>query len=201
MRLPRRVPRRGRSISVSLLLRTARDHGGVRRLGQDDLRFRPLLHEHAAHPFERPARSKARDEEVESLAGEIGENLLRGRARVHVGISLVFELAREKPSVLFGELDRFLHHARTTRRRWRENDLRAEEAHQATPLDAERLGHRHDERISLGGAHHRESNTRVAARSLDHRLARLELAFTLGVLDYSEREAILPGAEWIEGLA
>ena len=82
--------------------------------------------------------------------------------------------------------------------RRRENDFRAEKAHQPAALDAERFGHRDDQRIAFRRAHHREPDAGVAARRLDHRLSRLELARLLRVLDDAEREAILDGAERIE---
>jgi hypothetical protein len=57
-----------------------------------------------------------------------------------------------------------------------QHHLGAEEAHQPAPLDAELLGHRHDQRIALLGAHHGKADAGVAAGRLDHGLAGLQLA-------------------------
>jgi hypothetical protein len=82
----------------------------------------------------------------------------------------------------------------------RDDDLRAEEAHQLAPLDAERLRHRQHAGIALGRADHGEADAGVAARRLDHRLARLQLAGLLARLDHRKREAILDRSQRIEGL-
>ena len=94
----------------------------------------------------------------------------------------------------------FVDHADGALGRRREHHLGAEEAHQLAPLDAERLRHRHHQRIALRGAHHREPDAGVAAGRLDHGLAGLELAGFLGRLDDAERQAILDRAERIERL-
>ena len=84
---------------------------------------------------------------------------------------------------------------------WRgQHHLGAEEAHQPAPLDAELLGHRHDQRIALLRAHHGEADAGVAAGRLDHRLAGLELAGFLGRLDDAQRQPILDRAQRVERL-
>src|SRR5581483_5407361 len=54
--------------------------------------------------------------------------------------------------------------------------------------------------VTLGGAHHRQSDARVTARRLDHRLSGLQRAVALGRLDDAEGEPVLHGAGRIEEL-
>jgi len=109
-------------------------------------------------------------------------------------------MAGQEPAVGLGEFDCLGHHPHAAFRCRCDRDLGAEKAHQLAPLDAERLRHRDDERIALLGAHHRQADAGVAARRFDHRLARLELAGRLGVLDHPEGQPILDRAQGIEGL-
>ena len=83
-----------RSCSVPL-----RQHRRVRRLADDDLGVRPFLAEHARDALERAAGAEAGHPVVEPLAGEIVDDLARRGARMHVGIGLVLELARQEPAV------------------------------------------------------------------------------------------------------
>src|SRR5206468_7302527 len=66
------------------------------------------------------------------------------------------------------------------------------------PLHAERFRHRHHQRVPLCRADHGEADTSIAARRLDHGLARLEGPLPLSILDDAEREAVFHRAEWIE---
>ena len=120
--------------------------------------------------------------------------------RVIVRVGLVLELAGQEPAVRLGELDGLHHHAEAALRLRGEHHLGAEEAHQPAPLDAELLGHGHDQRIALGGAHHGEPDAGVAAGGLDHGLAGLQFARLLRRLDDAERQAVLHRAQRIEGL-
>ena len=165
-----------------------------------DLGVRHFLGEHARHALQRAAGAVAGHPVVELLALEVVDDLARRGARMDVGVGLVLELAGQEPAVRLGELDRLGHHADAAPGRGREHHLGAEKAHQPAPLDAELLGHGHDQRIALGGAHHREPDAGVAAGRLDHRLAGLELARLLGGLDDAEREAVLHRAERVERL-
>ena len=61
--------------------------------------------------------------------------------------------------------------------------------------------HHRDERIALRGADHRERDAGVAGRRLDHRLAGLQRAAALGVLDDGDREAVLDRGQRVEDLA
>jgi hypothetical protein len=49
-------------------------------------------------------------------------------------------------------------------------------------------------------AHHGEADAGVSARRFDDGHARFELARPFRVLDHAEGEAVLHGAEWVEGL-
>src|SRR5438477_255372 len=108
------MSRRGRAVLVPLLFCTARHHRSIGRLGKDDLRFRTLLSKHTANAFESAAGTKASYEIIETLSREISDNLTRRSPRVYCGIRFVLELAREKPSMRFSELDCFRHHAGST---------------------------------------------------------------------------------------
>jgi hypothetical protein len=118
---------------------------------------------------------------------------------VKVGVRLVLELPGHKPSIRLRQLSRFTHHAGSAFRCRCQDDFGAEESHEAPALDAERLCHRDHQWVPFLRAYHRESDAGVAARRFDDRLARLEPAGTLGVLDDAQREPVLDRAEWIEG--
>ena len=189
-----------RAVRVALLSGSAREHGRVGGLADHDLRCRPLLGEHTRNALERAAGAEAGDPVIEPLAGEVGEDLGRRGPRVHVGVGLVLELAGEEPAVRAGQLNGLVHHARALLGRRREHHLRAEETHETPALHAEGLGHRHDKGITLLRAHHREADAGVATRGLDYGLSRFERSRPFGVLDDAEGEAVLHGAERIEGL-
>src|ERR1700741_4755469 len=152
-------------------------------------------------PVRVPARPPSGHETIEAPADEVLKDLRSRRVAVIGRIGLVLELPREEPAVLLRQLLGLSHHARAPLGRRRQEDLGAEHAHQLAPLDRERLGHDRDERIALGGAHHREGDAGVAGGRLDHRLARLERAGTLRVLDDGDRQAILDRGHGIEELA
>src|ERR1700729_169757 len=99
MGFPRRMTCRGRSIRVSLLFDTAREHGGIVRLAYDDLRLRPLLREHPRYALQRASGAKPRHPVVQLLALEIVHDLSRRCSRVHIGVGLVGKLARQKPTM------------------------------------------------------------------------------------------------------
>src|SRR5688500_15944240 len=185
---------------LPLLLRAAGEHRRVSGLTHDHLRLGALLLEHAPDSLERAARADPGHPIIETLTGEIVHDLARRRARVKVGVGLVLELPGEKPSVRRGELDRLPDHPRASLGRGREDDLRPQEAHQASTFDAEALGHGDHERIAVLRADNRQADTGVATRRLDHRLSRLERARPLRVLDYAKSETILDGAERVERL-
>ena len=188
------------AVGVARLRDAAAEHRRVVGLARDDARVGARLLQRARDALQRAAGAEARDPVVEPLAGEVGEDLLRRRARVHVGVGFVLELPAEEPAVRLGELDGLREHAAALLRRRREHDLGAEEAHQLAALDAEVLGHHDDERIALLRADHREPDAGVAARGLDDRLAGLQRAASLGALDDGPRQAVLDRAHRIEGL-
>ena len=119
---------------------------------------------------------------------------------MNVGIGFVFELTREEPAALLGELDGLRHHAHPALRRRSQHHLGAQETHQLPPFDAEGLGHRHDQRIALLRAHHGETDAGVAAGRLDDGLPGLQLPGALGGLDDAERKPVLDRAQGVECL-
>jgi hypothetical protein len=106
-----------------------------------------------------------------------------------VGFGL--KLVAEEPAVLLTELGGLGDHPSALARLGRHDDLGAEHAHNLATLDGERLGHRDDALVPALRAEHRDRNARVARRRLDDRVARLEEALCLGVLDDPQREAVL----------
>ena len=156
---------------------------------------------HFAGAGERAARAPARDEMVEALADEVLQDFRAGRVAVIGRIRRILELAREEPAMFLRELGGLAHHALAAFGGGREDHLRAEHAHDLAALDREGFDHHGDERITLRGAHHRERDAGVARRRFDDRLARLQRAAFLRVLDDRDREAILDRRERIEELA
>ena len=117
-----------------------------------------------------------------------------------VALSAVSNWRAQEPAVGLGQLLGLQVHPQALGGARRQDHLGAEEAHHAAALDGERVGHRHDQRIALGGADHRQPDAGVAARRLDHRLPRLEFAAALGLLDDADREAVLDRPGRIEEL-
>src|SRR3546814_20805288 len=105
---------------------------------------------------------------------------------MEVGVSLVLELAAEKPAVTLGQHDRLGQHAGAFLRRRREDDLGAEKAHQRAPLDAEVLRHADAQRIALLSADHGKAEAGVAAGPLEHRLTRAQRYGAPGAPDEAE---------------
>src|SRR5690348_10146669 len=99
------------------------------------------------------------------------------------GIRLVFELPTQEPAVRLGELRRLGKHAAPFKCGGCQYDLCAEEPHQSAPLNAEVLGHGHNERISFLCAHHGEADTGIPTRRLDYRLSGSKSSRALGIFD------------------
>ncbi len=189
-----------RAIGHAFLRYAAAEDRRIVRFADDDPRLRACLPQHARYTLERTARSVTRDPVVERRIRECFQDLGCGRSRMRIGVRLVLELAHQEPAVFLGQFDRLGQHAAALERGGREHDPGAQKAHQLAPLDAETLGHRHDERITLAGAHHREPDARIAAGRLDHGLPRAERAAPLGIFDDAQREAVLDRAHRVEGL-
>ena len=109
MRLEGRDGRRRRTVGVALL-RRRRCRASARRRGSQTtiLVSGRSLASTRATPLSVPPVPIAGDPVVEPLAGEIVDDLARGGARMHVGIGLVLELARQEPAVGLGEFDRLV---------------------------------------------------------------------------------------------
>jgi hypothetical protein len=86
------------------------------------------------------------------------------------GIRRIIELFGEEGAVLVGESLGRAHHAAAALGRRRQDDLRAQRAHQLAPLDREAVGHEGDEGIAARRADHRQRDAGVAGGRLDHHL-------------------------------
>jgi hypothetical protein len=135
-----------------------------------------------------------------SAVSEIVDDLACGGARVHVRVGLVLELAGHEPAVRLGQFLGLVDHAHAALRRRGQHHLGAEKTHQTATLDAKGFGHRHDQRIALLGAHHRQANAGIAAGGFDDGLAGLEFAALLGRFDHPERQSVLDRAQRVERL-
>ena len=149
--------------------------------------------EHAAYPGNRTARAHPGDEGVN--LGELGDELARRRLPVNLRVRGVRELLRHVP---VGILDKQLFrpsdgavHALGVGAEDEAGTVRLEEG--ATLL-AHRVGHRQHETVSLDGRHERQPDSRVAARRLDDRAARLEGALALRGFYHRAADAVLDTA-------
>ena len=82
----------------------------------------------------------------------------------------------------------------------REHDLGAQEAHQLTAFDGEAVRHGNDQRVAFRGADHGESDSGVAARRLDDRLARLQVTAAFRLFDDADREPVFHRCGGVEEL-
>src|ERR1700745_2634847 len=112
---------------------------------------------------------------------------------MHLGIRFVLELPTQEPAVLLGELRRLGKHTAPFKCGGCEYNLCAEEPHQFAPLNAEVLGHSHNERISFLCAHHGEADTGIPTLRLDHPLSGSKSSLALGISDASESQSVFNG--------
>ena len=82
-----------------------------------------------------------------------------------------------------------------------DDHLGTQHAHQTPPLNREGLRHDDDAVVAALSADHRHRDARVSRGGLDHRVARLERAALLGILDDGDGEAVLDARERVEVLA
>src|SRR5579871_69552 len=194
------MTRRRRSISISRLLNPAREHRRIGRLAHHNLRLRSLLRKHTRDTLQRPSRTKPRNPIIQSLTLEIVHDLPSRRPRVHIRIRFIRKLTRQKPSMRLGQLHRLGHHSHPSRSRGSQHNLRPQEPHQLAPFHAESLRHRHNKRIPLLRAHHRQPDPRIPTRSLDHRLSGLQLSSLFSILNHTKRQTIFHRPQRIERL-
>ena len=193
------MARRRLAAGVALLGDAAGEQRRVVGLGDDDADLGIGRLQPARGAEQRAAGAEARDEGMDPLALEVGQDLARRRAGVHLGVGLVVELPAEEPAVLLGQLDRLVEHAAALLAGRREHHPGAEKAQELPPLDAEALGHGQHQRVALLRADHRQADAGVAAGRLDHRLPRAEQAAALRILDDRQRHPVLDRAERVEG--
>ena len=200
MRLKRRVAARGAAIGRTVLRRAGLHKGGVGGFGQDDLRFRPFLPQHTRDAGHGAASAIARDEVIQPLAFEIGHDLPRRGGFVDIGIGGGFELTGKEPAIRLGQFLGLGIHAIAFQCARRQHHLGAQKPHQPPPLHRETVGHRHHQRIALGGADHGKADAGIARCRLDHRLAGGKLAVTFRRLDDVQRQAVLDRGGRVERL-
>mmetsp|Transcript_11116 Transcript_11116/g.21568 ORF Transcript_11116/g.21568 Transcript_11116/m.21568 type:complete len:259 (-) Transcript_11116:95-871(-) len=195
------VRAQGRAVLLAFGFDPALKKSCVLRLGQHDLDFRAIGFESLAHTVERASRAVARHPVVKLLALKVVEDLLAGGGLVELPVGLVLELVAEEPAVLLAQLLRLAHHARALARLGCHNHLCAEHAHESPPLDGEGLGHGDDALVAALRADHGDGDAGIARGGLDHRVARLEHAALLRVLDDREGQPVLDRRERVEKLA
>ena len=88
---------------------------------------------------------------------------------------------------LLGACDRALHPLRAVR----QDDLRPIGLEEVAALHAHRLRHRENRAVAARRRHRGDTDARVAARRLDQRRPRRNLAVLFRLLDHRDRNAIL----------
>mmetsp|Transcript_31350 Transcript_31350/g.70435 ORF Transcript_31350/g.70435 Transcript_31350/m.70435 type:complete len:252 (+) Transcript_31350:570-1325(+) len=190
-----------RPVRVPLGGDATREKASRGRFSQDNLHVRSLRLDVFTRTVEGAASAISRDPVVKRLALKIIDNFGAGRRLVKLPVRLILELPAEEPSVLFAELLCLANHPSALVFLRGHDDLGAKHSHDLSALNAKGLSHCNDTLVAPLRAHHGHSDARVAARGLDHGVARLERAFLLGVLDDSQCKAVLHAAERIEELA
>src|SRR5262245_52228011 len=149
MRFEGRVRGRWRAVGLARLIDVTTQELRVLWFANDDLSVGHLLGKHARDALERAACAVSSYPIIEAHASEVFHDLARGRAGMEIWIGFVLELAGEKPAVRLRQLNCFDHHAHSALRLGREHHLGTKETHKPAPLDAELLGHRHDEWVAF----------------------------------------------------
>src|SRR5580698_8175290 len=116
----------GGAVGVAGLVGAGGEHGCAVGFADDDSGLGAFVGEDAGYAFEGAAGAESRDPEVEPVAFEVAENLLRGGVGVHGGVGFVVELTGTKPAVFFGQLVGFFHHAEASLGSGGEDDACAE---------------------------------------------------------------------------
>ncbi len=189
-----------RAVGVAGLRDAACEHRGVVGFADHDAGAGTLLLQDARHAAQRSAGAEAGDPVVERQVRERVQDLDGGGPRVGLGVGRILELPRLPPAVLMRQLLGFRDHSRALVRGRREHHPGAEKPHQLAALDAEALRHRDHQRIALLRANHGQPDAGVAAGRLDHGLTGPQRSAALGILDDTERQAILHRAHRIERL-
>ena len=152
------------------------------------------LAQRLAGTHQRAARAEAGDERVDPAAEGV-DDLGARRAVVRVGVRRVGVLERHVDvGVGVGQLARQRDGAVGAELARRPDDLGAVHAQRVGALGRRRLRHHGAQRVAADAADHGQGDAGVAARRLQHHLARLELPVGLGRLDHGARDAILDRA-------
>jgi hypothetical protein len=145
----------------------------------------------AGHALQRSASPITSNPIVQPFVGEIVEYFACCRARVKIGIGFILKLPSHEPAMRLCKFDGLVDHSDSALGGGRYDDLGSKEPHKLTPLHAKWLRHRDDERVSLRGAHHGETNSCISAGRFDDCLTRLKISLPFRRLDYSEGQAVL----------
>ena len=170
---------------------SARNDRRQGRLDREDFQVRPCRLEHLCAASDMATGADPGDHGVEPV-GEVGKNLLRGRAYMNVDVRRVFELlrhpcARGRFDQLDGALDRALHPLFSRR----QIECGAVSEHQSAALEAHALRHDKHQPIALHGGNHGKPDAGIARCRLDDHATRLECARTLSVFDHGKSNAVL----------
>ncbi len=181
-------------------VRAALEYLRLDRLDGHDERIRQFLLEDLSRTGDRAARADAGDDGVDLAAG-VFEDLLRRRLAVDLEVGGVVELLRQPGAgclsrVLLGSALRFLDAHRSRR----EDQLRAEGLQELASLDGHRVGHDQRAFVAARGCDEGQSDPGVAARRLDDRVARLQLARLLRLHHHRDGDAVLDRRERVERL-
>ena len=173
------------------------------RIAADDFHVGILLLQKFPDARDRAARARGGDEVRDPSFGLLPQLGAR-RLVVRFRICGIVELVREHRVRRLLRYPRGHHHVvigmigRHGRRR--DDHLGAKGLEQPHFLLRHLVGHREDAAIALERRRHREPHTRVAARSLDNRAARLQLPRLLGALDDRHADPILHAPARVEEL-
>src|SRR5262249_43120781 len=120
------------------------------------------LAKHTGNTLKRAAGPESGHPIVEPLALEVIDDFPSRRARVHVGIGFVLELAGGEPTMRFRKFDCLVDHSDCTIGGRGKNNLCAEGPHEVWGLDTEGLCHRDNQRIPFRCADHRKTDSSIA---------------------------------------
>mmetsp|Transcript_30915 Transcript_30915/g.82061 ORF Transcript_30915/g.82061 Transcript_30915/m.82061 type:complete len:235 (+) Transcript_30915:520-1224(+) len=137
---------------------------------------------------------------IQTATCEVREDLWTCGLCVVRGVGRVLELSCQQPSVFCRQLLGFLGHTRATESGGREDDLRAEHAHDFASFHGERVGHGRDEPVATLRTHHGKGDPSVATGGLHDGAAKLEFARALGIFDNCNGHPVLHGPDGVEEL-
>ncbi len=187
-------------VGVTLLLLALPDNLGIGGFGHDNLGLGPFAAQNPRHACDRPASAIARDEIIQPVALEIAKDLVACCHFVDIGVVGGLELMGKEPAIRLRQLFCLAIHPDALLGPRGQHNLCTKHPHQPAPLDRKAIGHGDNKRIALLRADQCQADPGVAARGLDHGLARLDPAFPLGGFDDVKSEAVFHRTAGIEEL-